>query len=727
MNWTGGRLRRHSGPNDKTRKQVFKRPTTASKGPHQITLFNGIAKAHGSENRGSETSNAAGQMTRNPPSQPPLSATNTSNTRTQEPSTRLGQIKKQLLETTDWGVIGAARPVQVSFTPQEELERFGKRRRLTGKDHERLNTSTVAMGMARPSPRDREIRMGGGLVENLEIRMDGQGNGRASFPDMISSQYANRFGQHDQGLNGRSFHVNEGPFPDMVPSRHGQQAGQLDEGLPGGASSVDEHASPDVIPPQNNHHFGQRETVVDQGIPSVHDGAFDMGYSQHDQQIGHLDEGLPRGAPSNENDSSNVIPPQDGHQFGRRDGVANSRMPSIHDESLNVVSSQYDHHFGPGNPIANGIISSADERNAPNIAFLGQLGRGFTGRLPSIDERTSTKMVSSQSMLLDYEGSNESNNRASAQDSFASMNSAGRSVSLSMLSDASQLCYVPDVPGIFERSDTRGIIPHLEGTTRSMEWVSEEPVEQLRSQKSSSIIPLPTSPVRRRFTIDDQADAEREGRFMHPSAVAGPPTVQEYGENFEAPFLYYPSRPADSFTRRNDAMEPFSRKPDYPHFSWLPDPGRSMHRTESNGLNARSPMASIREDPSSTNFSRLSRDVAPLTIFGQPVSFQDPGVRADNHTMRQSGLRQMKFDHGDAYRFSLEEALTSPPGFGLDESNKQTLRGLRYPSPPGPSRASISKAMQLSCRSELVSTLDEASLFNGGNPTRPLRLPGASQ
>jgi hypothetical protein len=509
--------------------------------------------------------------------------------------------------------------------------------------------------------------MGGGLGEDLGIRMDGrrigQGNGRTSSPDMMSSQYANRFGQHDQGLSGRSFHVNEGTFLDMVPSPHGQQVGQLDEGLPGMASSVDEHASPDVIPPQNSHHFGQRDTVVDQGIPSVQDGAFEMGYSQHGQQIGHLNEVLPRGAPSDENASPKVIPPQGGHQFGQRGVVVNSRIPSIHDEPVNMVSSQYDHRFGPGNPIANGRISSADEGNAPNIPFLGQLGRGFSGRLPSIDERTSPNMVSSQSMLLDYEASIGSNNRESAQDSFASINSAGRSVSLSMLSDASQLCYVPDVPGMFKGSDPRGIIPHLEGTSRSMEWVPEEPVEQWRSQESSSIIPLPTSPVRRRFTIDDQADAEREGRFMHPSAVAGPPTVQEYGESFEAPFLYSPSRPADSLTRRNDAMEPPSRQPDYPQFSWLPDPGRSMHRTESNGLNARSPMASIRDDRRSTNFSRLSRDVAPMTIFGQPVSFQDPGVRTDNHAMRQSGLRQMEFDHGDAYRFSSEEALTSPPGF----------------------------------------------------------------
>ncbi|KAJ0423645.1 hypothetical protein BJY00DRAFT_309884 [Aspergillus carlsbadensis] len=665
MNWTGGRLRRHSGPNDKTRKQVFKRPTAASKGPHQITLFNSLAKAHDTDKRCSESSNAASQMA---PPPPPSPATNTLNTRTQEPSTRLGQIKRQLLETIDWGVIGAARPVQVSFTPQEELERFGKRRRLTVKDHERLNTSTVAMGMARPRLPDKDISLGGSLGENLEIRMDGrrigQGNGRTSSSGMMSSQYANRFGQRDERLNGRSFLVSEGTSPDMVLSRHGQHVGQLDGGLPGRIASIDEGASSGVISPQNNNRFRQRDTVADDGISSGHDGAFDMAYSQHGQNFGQLNERLPRRASSIDEDASpNVIPPQDGHQFGQRDEVANGQIPSIHGETVNMVSPQYGHRFGQGVPFANGRVPSVDEGNAPSIARFGHQGREFSGRLPSIDERNSSNMLSSQSMLLDYEGSIGPNNRASAQDSFASMNSPGRSVSLSMLSDASQLCYVSGAPRVPGASDTQGIIPHLEDTPGSMEWVSEEPIEQLRSQESSSIVPLPTSPVRRRFTIDEQVDAERKGRFMHPSAVVEPPTVQGYRESFEARFLYSPSRSADAFTRRNNAMESPSRKPDYPQFSWLPNPGRSMHRTESNGLNARSPMASLREDPSSTNFSPLSRDVAPMTIFGQPVSFQNPGVRAGNHAMRQPGLRQMEFDHGDAYRFSSEEALTSPPGF----------------------------------------------------------------
>lgn len=54
MNWTGGRLRRHSQINSKARKQTFGNTSAASKGhgPHQITLFNSFAKQQDAEKRG---------------------------------------------------------------------------------------------------------------------------------------------------------------------------------------------------------------------------------------------------------------------------------------------------------------------------------------------------------------------------------------------------------------------------------------------------------------------------------------------------------------------------------------------------------------------------------------------------------------------------------------------------------------------------------------------------
>ncbi|KAL2818885.1 hypothetical protein BJX63DRAFT_46167 [Aspergillus granulosus] len=242
-------------------------------------------------------------------------------------------------------------------------------------------------------------------------------------------------------------------------------------------------------------------------------------------------------------------------------------------------------------------------------------------------------MISSQSMLLDYEGSITSNDRVSAQESLASIDSPGRSDGMSLLSDTSQLCYVPDMPGIFEVSDARCIIPYHEGTPGSMERVSEEVMELLRSQESSSIIPLPASPVRRRFTIDDQAEFERQERFMRSPLVAEPLS----GLGFEGT--------AGAFNQRGDAIKPSSPMSAYPQFTWLPDPDRSRQRTESNGINARSSMAPIRQDQRGTNFSRSSRDVAPMTIFGQPVAFQGIGMRVDNHAvMRPLALRDMEFD-----------------------------------------------------------------------------------
>ena len=51
---------------------------------------------------------------------------------------RLDRIKRQLLDTNDWVGIAATRPVKMSFIPTQELERFGKRRKLTEADHDRL-------------------------------------------------------------------------------------------------------------------------------------------------------------------------------------------------------------------------------------------------------------------------------------------------------------------------------------------------------------------------------------------------------------------------------------------------------------------------------------------------------------------------------------------------------------------------------------------------------------
>ncbi|KAL2855004.1 hypothetical protein BJY01DRAFT_19848 [Aspergillus pseudoustus] len=628
MNWTGGRLRRHTGPNDKCCKQKFKRPTTASKGPHQITLFNGLglAEAQDTEKSGGEPSKGASQSqtTRNPSPTPPQSPASLG------PSTRLGQIKRQLLETTDWGVVGAARPVQVSFTSEAELERFGKRRRLTEKDYERLNTTRSTMlAPARPGFR-KEVAVQEDLCEDLEIRINGRRLGQgdkgsdrtgargdgAVLPDVASEQYGHRVGQHNDGSNGGIPSVLEGPSLEMAASQYDCRSGRHNGG-PNGMGIPDKRRS-------------------EAGMVSLPRGP----------GLGQLNGGVRGKLPSiDEEDTPYEIYSHYGHRFGQREKVQSDANPSVHDRNnRNARYSQYGLQVGQQN--------------------RGRPSGGLIRRGSSVDEGFSPNMVSSQSMLLDYEGSIASNNRVSGQDSLASMNSAGRSGSLSMFSDVSQLCYVSDVPGMFEASDAQDIFPHHEETSGSMDWAPEEPIEPLRSQGSSLIIPPPESPVRRRFTIDDQADAERQEKFIHSSAVVEPSIGQEYEERFGASFSRCPSWRAEAVNRRGDAMKPPSTMLPYPQFSWLPDSGRSMQRAESNGINnACSSMAPTREDWSSTNFSRSSRDVAPMTIFGQPVVFQGPDARADNHAMRPLALRGMEFDHAHAYNFSSDEASTSHPRF----------------------------------------------------------------
>ncbi|KAL5336148.1 hypothetical protein BJX70DRAFT_291990 [Aspergillus crustosus] len=164
MNWTGGRLRRHSEINGKSRKQIFGKSSAPTKGPHQITLFNSLSRDQNVKKSGT-LGDTANRDNRASHPQPPPSTGNAP----PDPPNRLEKMKRQLLEQDDWGAVGAARPVQVDFTAQEDLERFGKRRRLTMNDHERLNMSTMAR------PRGHEgVHLEGIMPENLEIKINGR-------------------------------------------------------------------------------------------------------------------------------------------------------------------------------------------------------------------------------------------------------------------------------------------------------------------------------------------------------------------------------------------------------------------------------------------------------------------------------------------------------------------------------------------------------------------------
>lgn len=85
---------------------------------------------------------------------------------------RLDRIKRQLLGTNDWAAIGVTRPVKMSFTPTEELERFGKRRKLTEADHNRLVSSGGRINQPRPRERARERASSEfGTIGNVDIQI----------------------------------------------------------------------------------------------------------------------------------------------------------------------------------------------------------------------------------------------------------------------------------------------------------------------------------------------------------------------------------------------------------------------------------------------------------------------------------------------------------------------------------------------------------------------------
>ncbi|KAL4875616.1 hypothetical protein BJY04DRAFT_223851 [Aspergillus karnatakaensis] len=175
MNWTGGRLRRHAEINGKSRKQTFGKPSAAPKGPHQITLFHSLEKRQTRGKGGDEGHNTDIEVRENVDQlahpHPPSTTDAPPN-----PYDRLERMKRQLLEQNDWGAVEAARPVQVDFTPQEDLARFGKRRRLTGNDHERIGASTMGR------PRGREfVRPEGNIPGDIEIKINGRRVGQQNI------------------------------------------------------------------------------------------------------------------------------------------------------------------------------------------------------------------------------------------------------------------------------------------------------------------------------------------------------------------------------------------------------------------------------------------------------------------------------------------------------------------------------------------------------------------
>lgn len=90
--------------------------------------------------------------------------------------TRLDALKRQLLQDPDWAAVSAARPLEMAFTPAEEIERFGKRRKLNDHDRQRLSAAyshQSLSGLATLSRKDRDASPGDVRLDQIKIRIDG--------------------------------------------------------------------------------------------------------------------------------------------------------------------------------------------------------------------------------------------------------------------------------------------------------------------------------------------------------------------------------------------------------------------------------------------------------------------------------------------------------------------------------------------------------------------------
>ncbi|KAJ5293628.1 hypothetical protein PENANT_c002G11516 [Penicillium antarcticum] len=179
MNWTGGQLQRsnRSGLLTKAQKQNFARSRSKAKGtacppPSPFRNFpdSGPWEGLSTVDRGAET-HAGHQAAVEPVSH--SIEDYTSNTENE-----LSDIKRQLLKEPDWGAVSATRPLELAFTTVEEVERFGKRRRLHDKDGRRLvaakNNGFTFFELPKYTRRERHPSSIIDTVEDIQIEINGR-------------------------------------------------------------------------------------------------------------------------------------------------------------------------------------------------------------------------------------------------------------------------------------------------------------------------------------------------------------------------------------------------------------------------------------------------------------------------------------------------------------------------------------------------------------------------
>ncbi|PKX88778.1 uncharacterized protein P174DRAFT_516385 [Aspergillus novofumigatus IBT 16806] len=265
MNWTGGRLQRHSNNRSsnlaRNQKQKFAksrlRSTKDSRQAPSLIEFATFGTSLKAKSTGDETQRhglasqvgflllepedcvAPWRTTANPsPSRLARDSSVCSDqvNNSQSPDI-IEHIKRQLLETTDWAAVGAARPLKISFTPVEEVEHFGKRRRLTEADRTRITA-----------------------VENSAVPSDFIKSRRAPRQNITSDRL--RIEDLEIKINGRRCHAGE----DILKERHENFSSQpmlLDRDV---SVRPDQGSDPSVQPYSDAKAWSAREDSVDRSL-----------------------------------------------------------------------------------------------------------------------------------------------------------------------------------------------------------------------------------------------------------------------------------------------------------------------------------------------------------------------------------------------------------------------------------------------------------------------------
>ncbi|KAJ5668588.1 uncharacterized protein N7477_007158 [Penicillium maclennaniae] len=181
MNWTGGQLHRSArqGALSKIQLQNFakSRQVALGRSSRHLSPFPGCpefpstgdcGRAAGKEIQDVATDGRSQKQASPPPRLPAVSI---------KSGSHLDSVKRQLLLDPDWATVSAARPLEIAFTSAEEIEQFGKRRKLNDHDRQRLSAAEsyhALSGSTRLCRSGREIHPREVRPDQIDIWIDGR-------------------------------------------------------------------------------------------------------------------------------------------------------------------------------------------------------------------------------------------------------------------------------------------------------------------------------------------------------------------------------------------------------------------------------------------------------------------------------------------------------------------------------------------------------------------------